>query len=164
MAYSSHDPRKDIRSTIGSSWWTESDGDLYTINITDNSGATIKIPMYVSEEVKTEDIKEMPYISMNLAMCNYEPEDIGARTRKAEAYIDISVEFTDTDNIDCTSFGKKAIDEIINQVRTHQVNCTFPASVTFANVESVRCLNENHAHKVYFKYIVTLYVLYYDLC
>jgi len=164
MAYVSHDPRKDVRSTIGTSGWSEELGDYYYISITDNDGETIKIPIFIAEEVKTESIQEMPWIEMDLADVIYEPEDIGARTRKAEAYIDISVEFADTDNIDATSFGKKIADEIINQVRTHQVACTFPNTITFATIEGVRHLKENRAHQVVFKYIVTLYVLFYDLC
>jgi len=164
MAFVSHDPRKDIRSTIGTSWWTETDGDIYYIGVTDNTGQPIKVPIFLSEEVKTESIKEMPWIEMNLADCTYAPGDVGARTRDAEAYIDISIEFADTDNVDSTSFGKKVIDEIINQIRTHQENCTFPDTITFANIETVKHIKENRAHQVVFKYIVTLYVLYYDLC
>ena len=162
--FTSHDPRKDIRSTIGTSGWDESIGDYYYLSITDNKGNTVKVPIFLSEELKTESIQEMPWIEMDLALCTYEPHDVGATTRKAEAYIDISVEFTNTDNIDSTSFGKKIIDEIINQVRTHQEACTFPETTTFVNVDDVRHQRENRAHQVAFKYIVTLYVLYYDLC
>lgn len=164
MAYTSHDPRKDVRSTIGTSGWEESIGDYYYITVTDNDNAPVKVPIFMSEETKTESIKEMPWIEMNLVDCIYEPGDIGARTRDAEAYIDMSVEFANTDNIDSTSFGKKVIDEIINQVRTHQVNCTFPVTTTFVTVQSVKHIEEKKAHQVAFKYIVTLYVLYYDLC
>lgn len=164
MSYASYDPRKDIRSTIGGSCWIEGIGDLYTINVTDNDNESVKIPMYLSEEVKTESIKEMPYITLDLALCTYEPEDVGARTRKTEARIDVGVWFTDTDNVDATSFGKKVLDEIVNQVRTHQKNCTFPATITFANVEDIQHLKEKRAHQVLFHYIATIYVLYYDLC
>lgn len=165
MTYTSHDPRKAVRSTIGTSGWIESIGDYYYIIVTDDSNVSINVPIFMAEEVKTESIKEMPWIEMNLADCTYEPGDIGARTRDAEAYIDMSVEFANTDNIDATSFGKKIIDEIINQVRIHQVACTFPtATTTFVSVESVRHIKEKRAHQVIFKYIVTLYVLYYDLC
>ena len=164
MAYSSHDPRKDIRSTIGTSWWIEGTGSLYTINVIDDNLKTVRVPIFMSEEVKTESIKEMPYITMNLALCTYEAEDIGARTRKAEAYIDIGVWFADTDNIDSTSFGKKVLDEIVNQVRTHQRNCTFPNTITFAIIKNIQCLEERKAHQVVFHIVAELYVLYYDLC
>ena len=165
MAYISHDPRKPVRSTIGTSGWTEETEDYYYITVTDNDNAPVKVPIFMAEETKTESIKEMPWIEMNLALVTYEPHDVGATTRMAEAYIDMSVEFANTNNIDATSFGKKVIDEIINQVRTHQINCTFPtATTTFVNVESVRHIEEKRAHQVIFKYIVTLYVLYYDLC
>lgn len=164
MAITSHDPRKSVRSTIGTASWEESIGDYYYIAVTDNDGKSIRVPIFMSEEVKTESIKEMPWIEMDLAMCTYEPHDVGAVTRKAEAYIDISVEFADTDNIDAASFGKKVIDELISQVRTHQMNCTFPVDTTFVSVQDVRHLRENRAHQVVFKYILTLYVLYYDCC
>jgi hypothetical protein len=164
MAHVSHDPRKDVRSTIGTSWWTQSDGDIYYIAITDNKGAEVKVPIFMAEEEKTESIKEMPWIEMDLADCIYEVGDVGGRTRNAEAYIDMSIEFANTDNIDATSFGKKVADELVNQIRTHQENCTFPATITFATVTNIRHIRENRAHQVVFKYIIELYVLFYDLC
>lgn len=165
MAYTSHDPRKAVRSTIGTSGWEESIGDYYYITVTGDDNAPVKVPIFMAEEVKTESIKEMPWIEMDLALVTYEPNDVGAATRKAEAHIDMSVEFADTDNIDATSFGKKVIDEIVNQVMTHQINCTFPAATTtFVTVEDIRHIREKRAHQIIFKYIVTLYVLYYDLC
>lgn len=164
MAFVSHDPRKSIRSTIGTSGWEEDIGDYYYITVTADDNAPVKVPIFMSEEVKTESIRKMPWIEMDLALCTYEPEDVGARSRKAEAYIDVSIEFADTDNIDATSFGKKVIDEIVDQIGTHQVNCTFPTTVTFVTVQDIRHLREKKAHQVVFKYIITLYVLYYDLC
>jgi len=164
MAITSHDPRKSVRSTICTSGWAEDIGDYYYISIIVASGETIKVPMFVAEEVKTESIKEMPWLEMDLADCTYEPHDVGAVTRKAEAYIDISLEFANTDKIDATSFGKKVFDELQKQIRTHQRNCTFNTDTTFVNVRNIRHLRENRAHQVVFKYVLTLYVLFYDCC
>jgi len=164
MAITSHDPRKSVRGTICTLGWKEGLGDYYYISITDNKNRTVKIPLFMAEEVKTESIKEMPWLEMDLALCTYEPHDIGAVTRKAEAYIDVSLEFANTDNIDATSFGKKVFDELQSIIRTHQRTCTFNTDTTFVNVQDIRHLRENRAHQVVFKYIMTLYVLYYDCC
>ena len=164
MSITSHDPRKSVRGTICSTWWKEGVGDIFYISITDNKGAPIKVPMFLSEELKTESIKEMPWLEMDLADCKYDPQDIGAVTREAEAYIDISLEFANTDNIDAASFGKKVMDELQKQIRTHQKNCTFNADTTFVSIRHIRHLRENRAHQVVFKYVAELYVLYYDCC
>ena len=164
MVYGSHDPRTDIRSTIGTAGWTEEEGDIYYITVTKVNGESLNVPMYMSEEEKTESIVEMPYITFDLADCSYEPHDVGAVTRKMEAYIDIGVWFANTDDIDATSLGKKICDEIIEQVRTHQMNCTFPVTTTFVNIRNVRHLSERRAHQVVFHYVLELYVLFYDCC
>jgi hypothetical protein len=164
MAIKSHDPRKSVRGTICSTWWKEGVGDIFYISVTDKKDAPIKVPMFMAEEIKTESIQEMPWLEMDLADCIYEPHDVGAVTRKAEAFIDISLEFANTDNIDATSFGKKVMDELQNQIRTHQMNCTFDVDTTFVSVRNIRHLKETKAHQVVFKYILTLYVLYYDCC
>jgi len=161
MTFTSFDPRKSIRSKIGDATWDEDKGEGYAITVTDSDGETAYIPMYLAEEVRSEVLAEMPFLDMNLAYCTYEPHDIGASTRKHDAYIDIGLWFTNTDNIDATSFGKKICDDIINLIRTNQ--CSFDG-ITFINVEGVRHIREDKAHQVVFHYVITVYCLWYDIC
>ena len=145
MAYTAFDPRKAIREKIGTTWWDEEKKDQWTINITDANNATVRIPMYLSEEVKTETLAEMPYLEMNMAYTTYDPHDVGATTRQMKSYIDIRLEFANTDNIDATDFGKDVCDQIINLIRTNQCDFT---GIDFINVEEIRHLREERAHQV----------------
>jgi hypothetical protein len=164
MAYSSFDPRKTVRTVIGTSWWTDEEEDIYTINVTDNDNATIRIPILMSEEVKTDALDEMPYISMHLATVNYEQWDIAAATRQEDAHIDIGIWFTNTDNIDSTSFGKKIVDEIYDKIRSQQCTVFSATHKWDINIETVRIIEETKAHQVIFHIVMELFVRYYDVC
>ena len=159
----SFDPRKTIRTTIGTYWWTKEEGDLLTINVTDNNNDTVRVPMRLDEEFKTESLDNLPVLIMKMVNVTYDPANIGADSRKVEAYIDIDLVFTDTDNIDSTSFGKKVMDALQNLVRFWQ--CTFASTNNmFVNIESVRYIPEPDAHQVVFHYVCTIYCIWYDLC
>lgn len=161
--YNSFDPRYTIRKAIGTTWWTEEEGELWTVNITDDNGDTVRIPLLLAEEVKTESLDEMPYMSMRMVYTTYEPHDIGAETRKRETYIDVHLYFTDTDNISTISFGKAVADKMHDLVRDAQ--CTFAANNdTFMNIREVRYIEEKLAHQVVFHYIFTIYAIHYDNC
>jgi len=160
MAYSSFDPRKSIREKIGTTWWTEEDGETWNISALDNDNTTIRIPIYLAEEVKSESLKEMPFIDLNLALVKYITNNVQGDKRKVEAHIDIGLWYTDTDNVNITSFGKKIIDELQDKIRTYQ--CLFP-NIDYITVENVRLLRETNAHQTIFHYIITVYAEYYDL-
>lgn len=164
MAYTTLDPRKTIRSVIGTEWWDSENGDTYTINVEDHNYDTVRIPLRLSEETKTEVLDVMPYIEINLVQCKYTPHDIAASTRECRAYMDVTLYFTDTDNIDTTSFGKKVLDEIQNKIRTNQ--CTVFANTHnwHINVDDIRYRKELGAHQVVFQYVATVYVIYYETC
>jgi hypothetical protein len=160
MAYISFDPRKEVRTKIGTQIWDKDKGTGYAIQAADSKGKTIYVPIYLSEEVRSEVLANMPFIDVNLALCTYTPQDVGAVTRQHEAYLDFGIWFTDTDNIDVTLFGKTICDEIVNQIRTNQ--CAFD-NISFINVEEVRHIKEVQAHQVVYHYVVTVYVLWYDV-
>lgn len=161
--YTSLDPRKIIRTAIGTTWYDEEEGDLLTVNVTDNDNETVRIPIRLDEEFKTESIDKLPVLIMKLANVTYDPANVAATVRKEEAYIDIDLIFTDTDNIDTTSFGKKVMDKLQDLVRDYQ--CTFAADEKmFINIESVRYIPEIKAHQVVFHYVCTIYCIFYDLC
>jgi len=162
MAYTSFDPRKSFRENLGTVWDIEEDGNLeYCIEIVDDLGETVYVPMYLSEEVQSGNLPTFPFLEMETRETTYEPHDVGASTRKMESYINIHIYFTDTDNIDRTSFAKKIKDELHDLVRTNQSSTT---GITFMNIESDNLLRETDGRQVVYHYIAVLYCLYYDLC
>lgn len=165
MSHSSFDPRICIREIIGESYavnpndWDEQ----YCIQVEDKKRNTLNVPIYLSEEIKSLDLPNLPFIDIKLMTVSYVPHDIGARTRKCEAYYDVGIWFTHTDNIDSTTFGKTIADEIQNQIRTHQEVCGFKdCPIDFINIGKVRYLEERNGRQVVFHYVVEVYCLYYD--
>lgn len=162
----SYDPRLKIRETIGTSYAVDSGSwdEQYCIKIEDKHGDDVYVPIYLSEEVKSLDLPSMPLIEIKLMSVTYEPHDIGALTRKHEAYYDINIWFTHTDNVDSTTFGKTIIDEIQDQIRTTQEVCGFSeCPIQFASIRTVRYREDRNGRQVVYNYIVELYCLYYDL-
>ena len=160
MTYSSFDPRIAFREVIGTEWDANLDGETeYCITIEDNYGDTVYIPIYLSEEVRTEELPTFPFLEMETTETLYHPHDIGASTRKMESYIDIHIYFTDTDNINSTAFAKKIKDKLHDLTRTNQSSVT---GITFMNIESDTILRETDGKQVVFHYKATLYCLYYD--
>jgi len=93
--------------------------------------------------------------------CDYDPHDIGALTRKMEAYMDVGIWFTANDNQTPATFGKAILDELIDQVRDNQETCGFNAH--FINVRNVRLQREGSGRQVVYHYIVEIYAIYYDV-
>jgi len=159
----SFDPRKDIRTVIGTDWYIEEEGDISVVTVLDKNYDTVRIPLRLSEQTRTESLDELPYIEMALIHTSYEPHDIGATTRKREAYIDCHLYFTDTDNIDSTSFGKDVMDKMQDLIR--DAHCTFASTYRmFVNISDVRYIAEPKAHQVVFHYVFEIYAIHYDCC
>lgn len=164
MAFESHDPREYIREFIGTNWDAQEDGEMAScVTIEDAEGDTTYIPMYLTEEVKSEILPSMPFMEMEIppGATTYEPHDIGASTRKMESLINLHIYFTDTDNIDRTEFAKKIKDRMHHLIRSNQ-SCT--PGITFMNIEDDGLEEETDGRRVAFHYIAVLYVLYYDTC
>lgn len=162
MAYEAFDPRKAYRENLGTQWDANKDGNNeYCITVTDKTGDTIYIPMYISEEVKSEDLPEFPYCELEFGDTEYEPHDIGASTRKVTTLITIHIYFTDTDNIDRTEFAKKIKNELHDMTRNNQSTVT---GITFMNIEREDFERETDGRQVVYHYMAILYCLYYDLC
>jgi hypothetical protein len=160
--YKSYDPREVIRENIGKSKYRvgDSEEEYWMFEVKDKLTDDIEIPLYLAEEVKSGSIKEMPFIDMNLMQVEYAPHDIGARTRRHKAWLDIGLWYADTDNIDRHDFGKKIVDKLIDKIRSTQCGMTH---IDFINVESVRLLREPGAHQVIYHYVISIYCLFYDL-
>lgn len=162
MAYTSFDPRDSITDKISVNHDVYENGDLEScVTVTDSHNSTVYIPMFHSEDVKSESLPEFPFIEMRIVNVTYEPHDIGAATRKKEAYIDFHLYFADTDNITRKDFAEKVKDQVQDLIRTNQ--CSF-TNITFINYESDKYFEEVNGRQVVYHYVLTIYCLYYDLC
>jgi len=163
MVFVSFDPRDSIRNKIGTSWDVEENGDIVKcIVITDNDGATLYIPMYFSERIKSENLPSMPFIEMQIKKTYYTPADVAAAVRKKESYIDLHFYCTDTDNIDREAVGKKVKDFLQNAIRTNQ-SCSFE-NIDWINIDSDNYLPETTGNQLVYHYVMTIYTQFSDIC
>lgn len=163
MSYNTFDPRQNIIDTIGTDWWDESQQEYKTINVLDNSNATVRIPLKKSELVSTESLSEMPFIEVKMVETLYDPHDVGSASRKEEAYLDLDLYFADTDNIDCAAFGKKVLDKLQNEFRAHECDFSnnYDMFVTITNIGQRR--DDRESRQVIFHIIATVYCIRYNI-
>jgi len=160
LAYEAFDPRKAIRIAIKSADWII-DGQLEEcIPVTGTMGI-IYVPMFVQEEVAVK-CPPYPYIEISLLSIPAEPHNIRASVRKHSCLLAFDIKFTDDDNNDVTSFGKKVADAIVHQTRTYQ--CT-TAGVDFMNVNNQGRIHiEYDCENVILHWILELSASYNDAC
>jgi len=163
MAYESFDPRTIFREKVGSLKYDEDGNSRHVLLVKDDRDQDIQIPIYLSEEIKTTDLPNMPYMYLHIPVGGtvYEPQDIGAATRKMESFIEVHICFTNLDNISVKDFAKKIKNKLQDVTRTNQSTTT---GITFMNVEDDGFEWENDGRQVYLHYVATLYCIYYDLC
>jgi len=159
---SSFDPRELVRSNIGTSKAVNPDSwdEQYVITLS-CEGSDYDIPIYLAEESASLDEPPFPFIDINLMNVTYEPHDVGATTRKHEAYLDVGIWFTANDNYTPSTFGKALLDKLLDQMRSEQEICGF-GNDHFANVRSVKLLREGSGRQVIYHYVVEIYLIYYD--
>ena len=163
MVFESYDPRKAYRQHVGILWDADGDGKReYCLTIS-HKGDTIYIPMYISEEVKSENLPNLPFMEMSLPpdSTTYLPHDVGATTRKMQSDVVVHIYFADTDNIDRTELAKLIKDRFHFLTRSNQ--CLI-SQMDFVNVEADGLEEETDGRRVIFHYIAILYCLYYDIC
>jgi len=162
--YEAYDPRDAIYAQIGTSRHINStDGDKYCLKIEDVGKwhATMYIPLYDGEEVRTESLPEMPFIEVYLADVEYTPRDGAAAVREKHAYIDFIIHFADVDDITPKAFKKKILDAIQNKGRNKQADIT---GTYFFSIEGERHLKEDNGRQVVFGCIVTVHCWTTDAC
>jgi len=162
MAYSSLDVRTKIRQLLGTLRLNEDDEEEYVISIDNPEYASkpIYVPIYFSEEINSNVLPAMPFLELEPLTSMYEPQDIGAATRKMEEWITMHFYFTNIDDIVPENFAKTLKDYLQNTIRTNQCSTS---GITFMNIEEERFERETDGHQEVYHYIITLYVLYYDI-
>jgi len=162
MTFSSFDPREALRTIITTAVDLFQTGtDQRVITITDANGNVYKIPVYLTEESKSDVLPPLPLIEFGLLHESAAPQDIGASTRKHEAVIDVHIYWQKSDDIEQNKFGKLISDELCDKIRTNQ--CGTVSGTHFINVTNTgRVLTENYARQVVYHRIMEVYLLFYD--
>jgi len=158
----SYDPRETVRGIICDNKYLNPDvWESQSVVTLTHQGLEYNIPVYLLEESRSKDLPPLPLIELKLMKVDYIPNDVGARWRKMEAYVDIGVYYCQSDEIDSATFGKAIVDELICRIRAYQEECAFSPS-SFVNVRSVRQIELDNGRQVVYQYILELYCLYYD--
>lgn len=156
MVFTVLDPRIIIRNKICSTFDIDDDGENeYYILV-----GTVKVPIYLGEESKSQTIPNMPFIIFDLLSSLSEPQDICAATRKQECIIDVTIYFAQIDDINIVTFGKSICDTFVNLIRTYQSTTN---GIHFMNVRNEgRVIPEMKGRQVIFHRNMELYTIFYD--
>lgn len=161
LAHEAFDPRKAIRTAIKSADFFVNGQIEECISIVGKMGNPLRVPMFVQEEVAIE-CPSYPYIEISLLSIPAEPHNIRASVRKHACLLAFDIKFTDDDNNDVTSFGKKVADAIVHQTRTYQ--CT-TAGVDFLNTDNQGRIHiEYDCENVILHWVMEISATYNDAC
>lgn len=152
MAFTVFDPRKIVRSKIGTDALIE--GQIEScIVASDTNGAVLNIPMYTREEAETE-CPAMPYIIIDVLSIPSVPHDVNASSRYRTCLITFDITYNNMENIEVDVFNKVVADKIVHSIRTYQ--CT-TNSINFMNVSNEgRLMIENRCEDVILHWLMEL--------
>jgi len=162
MSYESIDFRKKICEYIGTKRDLFGDGKtIYTITIENERKENVYIPIYMTEESKSDIVPPLPFIEFGLLYNSSIPHDIGASTRKHDSRIDVNIYWQKMDDIDQTDFGKAISDKICDLIRSNQ--CKILGQDTFINVSNTgRVFVERYGKQVVYHKNMEIRIIYYD--
>lgn len=163
MTFDSFDPRVSIRNGIGV------DADIFSngvnqkvLSFIDYDGNTQQIPIYLSEETKSDILKPLPLIELCLVWEKSDPQDIGAETRKNFANVDVNIYYQYNDDIDQTVIGKLIADILCNIIRVKQTQLI--PGVSFVNFNGVSYIPpEVRGRQVVYHINIELEAIWYDM-
>ena len=162
MTFNSFDPREALRTVI------TTEADLFqtgtnqrVITIVDTAGNTYQIPIYLTEESKSDVLPLLPFVEFGLLYESATPQDIGASTRKHEAIIDVHVYWQKSDDVAQNKFGKLISDKLCDLVRINQ--CGVLPDCHFMNMNSTgRVLVENYSRQVIYHLVMEISIIWWD--
>lgn len=162
MTFDSFDPRDALRTIITTAADLFQTGtDQRIITVVDLKGNIYRIPIYLTEQSKSDVLPPLPFVEFGLIHESAAPQDIGAKTRKHESVIDVHVYWQKSDDIEQDKFGKLISDKLCDIIRINQ--CGTVPNTHFINVTSTgRVLTENYARQVVYHRVMEVYVLWYD--
>ena len=155
------EPRILVRNAITTSLDIDEDGtNEYVMNISDSNNNNFKVPIYLTEETKSDILPTLPFIELGLLTVSSIPHDICAATRKNEAIIDVHIWYQKTDNVDQVDIAKEICDKINSYIRTYQSTTT---GIHFMNLRNTgRVFVETRGRQVIYHRVMELYCLYYS--
>ncbi len=166
LNYCSIDPRKRIREVI--CYLKDIYGigkDTYHIEVIDEHDETHRIPIYLTEETKSDVLPSFPYIEFELVEAVNELQDIGGRTQKNKIRMTLNIYWTNMDNLNQAKFGKAITDKIYDIIRYNQNNIignTWNYLNSFINVKTDRMVVERKGLQVIYHRIMELDFMCYD--
>lgn len=162
MTFDSFDPREVLRTIITTSADLFQTGiDQRIITIVDAKGNIYQIPIYLTEESKSDILPPLPFVEFGLLHESAAPQDIGASTRKHEAIIDIHVYWQKSDDIEQNKLGKLISDKLCDIVRINQ--CGVLPDSHFMNMNSTgRVLVENYSRQVVYHRVMEISIIWWD--
>jgi len=160
MSYTSFDPRDIIRKTIGDAIPNiKEDIITYNITVTDELGDTVRVPMLLSEEVRNENLPEMPFIEIFNVTETYKPRCPSGTIREKRCFMDFTLHFIETDRIKAINFKKKILNVLHNSTRTYQ---SVTAGVWWYTILDTKNIKSDDGKQVYFELIISIYALFTD--
>ena len=164
IQYCGIDPRKRIREVMCE--LRELYGkDTYYINVNDEHGIIHQIPVYLSEETKSDILPSFPFIEIELTEALNEIQDIGGETQKNRIKMMVNIYWTKMDNMSQVKFGKAIADAFYKKIRNYQSNTignTWNHKNSFANIKSNRVYIEQYGNQVVFHRVMELDFTCYD--
>lgn len=162
MAKESYDPRKSIRAAIGTERYNVKERTTsYTIDVTNDRGEDVHVPMYISEDMVGDFIPEMPYIELLLVETTYEPHNPRATIREMRAYFQFNIYFTNQDGITPSSLLKKIKDKLQDTTRNNQEDVS---GTWYFSITNERNQHSNTGKTLDYLCIVEAYGIYTDRC
>ncbi len=163
MTKYSFDPREAIRETIGTQLdYNQDNVDEYVIQVTDDWGDTVSLPLLLPGETRSNEQYTMPYIEMILIAAPSETHNISGDVKLQRAHIDFNIWYTNTDNITPTSFGKQVADKICQLIDTYRCSVSSAYFVEVTN-DGRELIEELEGKQIVFHRIVEVAAINYNL-
>ena len=165
LSYTAFNPISDIVETIGDHWDVDGDGtneSVISFDYPDGDykGSRCSVPMLTTAETRTGELPYMPFIEVTLVDSPGAVHNISGSVRRDEAYVDLNIYATNTDEINSMDTWMQACkDQIINRImnfRNSVSNCTWVEPIDVG-----REIIETTGKKTIFHHVVSLYAMNY---
>lgn len=162
MAYTGYDPRVAIREAIGTTYYDfKGKEDRYAIEVTDDYGEDVSIPMLLSEEINPESFPEQPYMEILPPTSTFKPGNPGATIRNKRCFFYLKLYFTATDRQDAYSFKRKIINEVHDATRNNQ---STTVGTWFFSIASEKPEISNDGNKIVMVHTIMIEAVFTDVC
>ncbi len=160
VPYSTFDPRFGIMDYLT----TERDFDgkiSHTINVENEKGDNEFIPIYLTEQSKSDVVPSLPFIELGLIDSKKEPHNVVATKRKNIALIDVNIYWQKMDELDASDYGKIISQQICYLIRFNR--CNILGTDVFIYCRKIgKVFIEKYGKQVVYHKNMELYIQWYD--